>query len=125
MNGDGHSRTTGDRGDTTGCQLILCLFAHIDITRNLSASARIDDVLRDLRIADYGRVLLTRADGGAVPSECLVHCPLLSVLISLATDCSTSIPRKPWLFPESPTAFRIAPWPYTEEAKAASARMEG
>lgn len=55
-------------------QLGFGLLAHIDVARDLSATARVDNVLGDFRVADDGRVLLAGADVCAVTGKSLVDC---------------------------------------------------
>jgi hypothetical protein len=76
VNGDSHDSAGLDRSHTASGQLVLGLLADIDVAVDLSASARVDDVLRDLGVADDGGILLARRDGGAVTSKVLVDCGL-------------------------------------------------
>jgi hypothetical protein len=66
VNRHGQLRAGLDLGDGAGSQSILRVLAHIDVARELRATAGVDNVGVDLGIADEGGVLLARVDGGAV-----------------------------------------------------------
>ena len=93
VNGDSHDSARFDRSHTASGQLVLGLLADIDVAVDLSASARVDNVLRDLGVADDGRVLLARRDSGAVASKVLVDCGYVSRQFAI---CSSKYsPKKP------------------------------
>lgn len=92
MDGDGHDSACLDRSDAASGQLVFSLLADIDVAVDLGASARVDNVLRNLRVADDGRVLLARRDGGAVASKVLVDCGRQCVVCGVVSGYS---PKKP------------------------------
>lgn len=51
------------------CELVLGLFADVNVSGDFSAAAAVDDVLGDLIVPDDGGVLLARGDGGTVAGD--------------------------------------------------------
>jgi len=67
--GDFHDGALGDLGHAAGGELVLGLLADVDVAVDFGAPAGVDNVLRDLAVADDGGVLLARRDVGAVARD--------------------------------------------------------
>jgi hypothetical protein len=66
VDGDGHGGAQRHLGHASSSQLGLSLLAHVDVAVDLRSSAAVDDVLRDLIVADDGGIMLAWGDRRAV-----------------------------------------------------------
>lgn len=73
MDSHGHHGARRNLGHPTGSQLSFGLFANVNVTVDLSAPTRVNDVLCNLIVADDGGILLTWGDRGAVAGDVRVN----------------------------------------------------
>lgn len=66
MDGNSHDCASLHFGDSTCCQRILGVLAHIDVAGQLSTTALVNDVGTDLSISNDSGIQLARADSCAV-----------------------------------------------------------
>ena len=72
MDGDSQHGARRHLSHTASCKLVLGLLTDVDVAGNLSSSAGVDNVLRDLRVANDGSILLARRDSSAVAGNCRI-----------------------------------------------------
>lgn len=66
---DLHNGACLDLGHAASSELVLGLFANVDVSIDLSTTAGVDDVGGDLVVSDNCGILLAGVDGGAITSN--------------------------------------------------------
>jgi hypothetical protein len=69
MDSNSHDCAGLNLGDLASSDSILGVLSNIDVAGQFGSSTLIDDVCVDFRVSDNSRILLTRTDTSAVPSD--------------------------------------------------------
>ena len=119
--GDSHLRPALNLRDSSGSNGVLRVLSDIDVTRQFRPATLVDDVIRNLRIADDARVLLAWVDSCAIPRQLRLDWSRSQYPVYEKSITGAYLPWKATLAgdPLIPWALRRTPWAWTSPRRAA------